>query len=286
MDEIAAYVVRLLEAGAAYRVDDDVYFSVARRRALRAGVGLRPGDDAARCPPSAAVTPSAAARRTPLDPLLWLAARPGEPSWDSPLGAGRPGWHVECSAIALNRLGQRLRRAGRRLRPGLPAPRDVAPRTARPARAAGRSRAPTCTRGMVGLDGEKMSKSRGNLVFVSRLRAGGGRPRRAAPGAAGRALPVRPRVVRRHAARRRAAPGRLARGRRPRRAARAGAAALDAVRTALADDLDTPAALAAVDAWCAGDGDDAAAPAAGRRRRATPCSASPCADLARADYPG
>ena len=49
--------------------------------------------------------PDRPGKRNPLDALLWRAARPGEPSWESPHGPGRPGWHIECSAIALNRLG-------------------------------------------------------------------------------------------------------------------------------------------------------------------------------------
>src|SRR5262249_33032590 len=49
--------------------------------------------------------PDRVGKRDPLDALLWRMARPGEPSWESELGAGRPGWHIECSAIALNRLG-------------------------------------------------------------------------------------------------------------------------------------------------------------------------------------
>src|SRR2546423_576182 len=49
--------------------------------------------------------PDRPGKRDPLDALLWRCARPGEPSWESELGAGRPGWHIECSAIAVNRLG-------------------------------------------------------------------------------------------------------------------------------------------------------------------------------------
>ena len=75
--------------------------------------------------------PDRAGKRDPLDSLLWRGHRYGEPFWDTALGPGRPGWHIECSVIALNRLGHGLRRAGRRLRPDLPAPRALAPRTPR-----------------------------------------------------------------------------------------------------------------------------------------------------------
>ena len=70
--------------------------------------------------------PERAGKRDPLDPLLWRGARDGEPSWDGrSLGPGRPGWHIECTVIALGLLGRADRRAGRRQRPALPAPRDV-----------------------------------------------------------------------------------------------------------------------------------------------------------------
>src|SRR4029079_12023481 len=49
--------------------------------------------------------PERPGKKHPLDCLLWQAAKPGEPSWDSPFGAGRPGWHIECTAIALEHLG-------------------------------------------------------------------------------------------------------------------------------------------------------------------------------------
>ena len=49
--------------------------------------------------------PDRAGKRDPLDCLVWRLERPGEPAWDSPLGRGRPGWHIECTAIALDRLG-------------------------------------------------------------------------------------------------------------------------------------------------------------------------------------
>ena len=122
--------------------------------------------------------PDRPGKKDPLDPLVWRAERPGEPSWESRFGPGRPGWHVECAAIAAEYLGAVLRRAGGRQRPGVPAPRDE--RVAR----AGRLRAGDggafarvyAHSGMVAYQGAKMSKSLGNLVFVSRLRAAGTDP--------------------------------------------------------------------------------------------------------------
>ena len=114
--------------------------------------------------------------------------------------------------------------------------------------------------GMVGLDGEKMSKSRGNLVFVSRLRAAG-----VDPGALRLALlSVHYRTDREWTgAALVAGTERLAAWRvgAARVTGPSGSALLAGLRTALADDLDTPTALALVDAWCATDGEDAGAPA-------------------------
>jgi len=121
--------------------------------------------------------PDRIGKKDVLDCLVWLAARPGEPSWPSPFGAGRPGWHIECSAIALKYLQ--------------PDPTDdfaidiqgggsdlIFPHhemgAAQVAVITDKPYARTYVHtGMVGLDGEKMSKSKGNLVFVSKLVAAG-----------------------------------------------------------------------------------------------------------------
>ena len=121
--------------------------------------------------------PDRVGKKDVLDCLVWLAARPGEPSWPSPFGAGRPGWHIECSAIALTYLK--------------PDPADdfaidiqgggsdlIFPHhemgASQVAIMTGKPYARTYIHtGMVGLDGEKMSKSKGNLVFVSKLIAAG-----------------------------------------------------------------------------------------------------------------
>ena len=62
-------------------------------------------------------------KRDPLDFALWKAAKPGEPSWPSPWGPGRPGWHIECSAMAMKYLGETLDLHGGGRGPDLPAPR-------------------------------------------------------------------------------------------------------------------------------------------------------------------
>ncbi|MCW2614602.1 MAG: cysteine--D-myo-inosityl 2-amino-2-deoxy-alpha-D-glucopyranoside ligase, partial [Frankiales bacterium] len=175
MDEISAFVVRLLDAGAAYRVPtahgDDVYFAVGTAAhfgevsrydtATMLSLFAQRGGD-----------PQRTGKKDPLDPLLWLAARPGEPSWPSPLGAGRPGWHVECAAMAVNRLGMPFDVQGGGS--DLLFPHHEMSAAHGEVAAGGWPFARTYVHaGMVGLEGEKMSKSRGNLVFVSRLRAAG-----------------------------------------------------------------------------------------------------------------
>src|SRR5690606_37674336 len=112
--------------------------------------------------------PDRSGKQDPVDPLLWRAARPGEPSWTSPFGPGRPGWHVECAAIALEHLGTDVDvTAGGR---DLVFPHhEMSASHARVATGEPASEV-YAHAGMVALDGEKMSKSLGNLVFVSKLR--------------------------------------------------------------------------------------------------------------------
>ena len=74
--------------------------------------------------------PDRPGKKDPLDCVVWRGERPGEPSWDSPFGPGRPGWHIECSCDLAGRARRDDRRPGRRLGPGLPAPRDVRERRA------------------------------------------------------------------------------------------------------------------------------------------------------------
>ena len=258
MDEVSALVARLLEAGAAYRVDDDVYFPVAAAQHFGEVSGL----DAATMATLFAERggdPGRVGKKDPLDALLWRAARPGEPSWESPLGAGRPGWHVECAAISLNRLGPTIDVQGGGSDLAFPHHEMSAAHTEVLTGVWPFADAYVHA-GMVALDGEKMSKSLGNLVFVSRLLAGG-----VEPGALRLAL-----LGAHYRADRAWTDATLAGGEQrlaawragvARESGPAGRALLDEVRAALADDLDTPAALAAVDRWCAAEGDDADAPA-------------------------
>jgi L-cysteine:1D-myo-inositol 2-amino-2-deoxy-alpha-D-glucopyranoside ligase len=248
--EIVEVIAKLVVAGAAYRADDpeypDIYFDHAAtghfgyesnydEETMRKLFAERGGD------------PDRVGKRHPLDALLWRMARPDEPSWESELGAGRPGWHIECSAIAVNRLG-----LGFDLQGGgsdLVFPHHEYSAAHAEALAGDRPFARHYVHaGMIGLDGEKMSKSRGNLVFVSRLRADG------VDSAA-----VRLALFAGHYRADRAwtddllktAEARLARWREA--ASLAAAPSVDdtiaRLRDHLTDDLDTPKALAAIDAW-------------------------------------
>jgi L-cysteine:1D-myo-inositol 2-amino-2-deoxy-alpha-D-glucopyranoside ligase len=182
IEPIAGAVVRLLDAGVAYRVDtpdssagDDVYFDLAA--AERPGVwtlGSESGYDRAlmeRLSAERGGDPERAGKRDVLDPLLWRAARAGEPSWESAAGAGRPGWHIECSVIAVDHLGTDVTVQGGGSDLVFPHHEMSA------GHAAALSGHPLASvyshAGMVAYQGEKMSKSLGNLVLVSELRARG-----------------------------------------------------------------------------------------------------------------
>src|SRR5699024_11052416 len=116
--------------------------------------------------------PDRAGKEHPLDALLWRVQRPGEPAWPSPWGDGRPGWHIECSAIARNRLGMRFDIQGGGSDLAFPHHEFSA---AHAEAASGKS--PFARfyvhAAMIGLDGVKMSKSLGNLVRVRELRGEG-----------------------------------------------------------------------------------------------------------------
>ncbi|MEH0970659.1 cysteine--1-D-myo-inosityl 2-amino-2-deoxy-alpha-D-glucopyranoside ligase [Micromonospora sp. CPCC 205546] len=264
--DIADKVLLLLKDGAAYRLEDgtgDVYFDVAASPRFGYESNLT-REQMLEIFPERGGDPDRAGKRDPLDPLLWRGAREGEPSWPGgELGAGRPGWHIECTVIALNLLGERIDVQGGGNDLIFPHHECSAAHAERLTGVA-----PFADHyvhaGMIGLDGEKMSKSRGNLVFVSRLRADRVDP-----------MAVRLALLSGHYRADRAwtdellatSLERLARWRRA-AAAPAGASGeefLAGVRARLADDLDSPGALALADAWAeatlAGNAADPTAPA-------------------------
>ena len=157
-----------------YDVDGDLYFSVTADPSFGEVSGWtatqmlaifaeRGGD------------PDRPGKKDPLDCLLWQAERPGEPAWDSPFGRGRPGWHVECSAIARDHLGAAIDVQGGGSDLVFPH-HEMSASEAQVAEPGTPFARAYVHAGMVGLDGEKMSKSKGNLVLVSRLREHGTRP--------------------------------------------------------------------------------------------------------------
>lgn len=242
---VVELIQRLDVAGAVYSVEGDLYFSVTaddsfgtvsrleRSRMLEL-FGERGGD------------PDRAGKRDPLDCVLWRAERPDEPAWDSPFGRGRPGWHVECAAIALQHLGTDFDVQGGGSDLVFPH-HEMSAGQVQVARPGERFAQVYAHAGMVGYDGEKMSKSRGNLVFVSALRLGEVDP-----------MAIRLTLLRHHYrsdwewtdAELWDAVDMIGRWREA--ASRAGAPTGPVVTTvlaALANDLDAPAAVAAVDAW-------------------------------------
>lgn len=154
----------LLESGDAYERDGTVYFRGADVPA-RAGLG---GDEALALSREYGDRPDDAAKDDPFDVVVWQASGPDEPAWPSPWGAGRPGWHAECTAMVLTAYG-----AGLDLHGG-----GADLRFPHHAYEAAMAEAATGVRpfarawmhvGTVRVDGAKMAKSAGNLVFVSEL---------------------------------------------------------------------------------------------------------------------
>jgi L-cysteine:1D-myo-inositol 2-amino-2-deoxy-alpha-D-glucopyranoside ligase len=252
VDEVIAAVGRLLENGSAYVVDDadypDVYFSIDATEQF----GYESGYDAetmAKYFAERGGDPDRVGKRNPLDALLWRIRRPGEPSWESPFGAGRPGWHIECSAIALNRLGMAFDVQGGGSDLIFPH-HEFSAAHAEAETGERRFARHYVHTGMIGLDGEKMSKSLGNLVKVSVLRRNGvdvGAVRLGLISGHYRDDRMWTDLVLSDGERRLATWRRAA-------ALATGPDATDTVarlRQHLADDLDTPKALAAVDAWAA-----------------------------------
>jgi cysteinyl-tRNA synthetase len=104
--DIITVVAGLIEQGHAYPLDGDVYFSVPSfpnygRLSGRDEEAMRVGE-------RVKATKANEDKRDPRDFALWKAAKPGEPSWESPWGPGRPGWHIECSTMVLKALGERI----------------------------------------------------------------------------------------------------------------------------------------------------------------------------------
>ncbi len=259
-------IQRLQEQGQIYTVETDLYFRVRSDKRFGSVSGLdtatmtalfgeRGGD------------PDRPGKEDPLDCVVWRGERPGEPSWPSPFGPGRPGWHIECAGIAQQHLGLAFDVQGGGSDLVFPHHEMSAGevQVAWPGETFAKLYAHA---GMVAYDGEKMSKSLGNLVFVSALRLSDVDP-----------MGIRLALLQHHYrddwewtdqglwdAVDRADRWRLG-------LARAGGApagpVVEGVLAALADDLDAPRAVELVDAWVeatlAGDLAEESAPGAVRR---------------------
>lgn len=235
--DVLSLTDRLIEAGHAYPADGSVFFSIDTwdaygdlskydREAMLSAASHRGGDI------------ENPVKKNPLDFVLWQPSAEDEPAWDSQWGRGRPGWHIECSALAMRELGETIDLHGGGGDLIFPHHEcEVAQTEAVTGKPFARYWMHV---GMVSLDGVKMSKSLGNLVFVHDLLKEWEPPA------------IRLGVLEHHYR-----PGfdwteatmeRNARRLVQWRTAGEGDAALEDVRMALDDDLDTPTAVAAIDA--------------------------------------
>lgn len=165
IDEIIALIETLIEKGYAYRADNgDVYYDVSRFEHYGQLSGKDPQDLRA-----GARVDVVEAKDDPLDFVLWKAAKPGEPAWASPWGEGRPGWHIECSAMSIHALGPHFDIHGGGLDLQFPHhENEIA-----------QSEAATCQHfvnywmhnGFVRINEEKMSKSLGNFFTLREVLA-------------------------------------------------------------------------------------------------------------------
>lgn len=165
MDQILAFIEALLANGCAYEADGDVYFRVdkAENYAKLANKTLADLEVGA----SGRVDEETARKENPLDFALWKAAKPDEISWDSPWGPGRPGWHIECSVMATEILGDTIDIHGGGADLEFPHhTNEIAQSECKTGKTFANY---WLHNGFVNVDNEKMSKSLGNFVFARDL---------------------------------------------------------------------------------------------------------------------
>jgi cysteinyl-tRNA synthetase len=121
VERMVAVIGELVSLGVAYETSDGVYLSVDQVP----GYGLLAHQPLESLRSGARVE-ALEEKRSPLDFVLWKKAKPGEPTWESPWGPGRPGWHTECVVMSLDLLGDGFDLHGGGTRPGLPSPRERA----------------------------------------------------------------------------------------------------------------------------------------------------------------
>ena len=234
----------LENAQATYRLGNDIYYDIDHARTLgtvghlnriemRTIFGERGGD------------PQRIGKHNPLDALLWRGETPNDPAWDSDFGRGRPGWHIECAAIALEYLGSTIDVQGGGSDLTFPH-HEMSAAHAETATGIEPFARVFMHTGMVALDGTKMSKSLGNLVFVSKLLERGVDP-----------MAIRLTILNNHYRSDwewferdlEAAQTRLDLWRAAFELSTAASSISDELVAALSNDLDTPTALQLVDKW-------------------------------------
>lgn len=161
--DIIEMIEALVERGFAYAVDGDVFYDVTRFRDYGKLSGQRLDELMA-----GTRFETDERKRNPMDFALWKAAKPGEPAWDSPWGPGRPGWHIECSAMSLKYLGNHIDFHGGGIDLVFPHHENEIAQSE-----AYTGIAPFVRfwvhNGLVNMEAEKMSKSLGNVVSVETL---------------------------------------------------------------------------------------------------------------------
>jgi cysteinyl-tRNA synthetase len=167
LDGIKRLIHELEQKGMAYAAAGDVYYAVRKFKGYGKLSGRKLEDMQAGASGRVAEDPEALKKKDPFDFALWKAAKPEEPSWESPWGAGRPGWHIECSAMVKDRLGDQID-----IHVGgadLTFPHhenEIAQSEAVTGQSLSRY---WLHNGMVNVDGEKMSKSLGNFTTIRQL---------------------------------------------------------------------------------------------------------------------
>lgn len=180
MSDIIDIVAEHIKSGFTYEIDHDLYLDLNKIPWSLERLPI-PLDAALEIFRERGGDPERPGKHHPLDPLLWRTRREGEPFWSAPFGEGRPGWHVECVAIAMGNLDDEFASTSSSITIQGGGSDLIFPHHFMTAvQAESLTNRPFAQAyvhaGMIGLDGEKMSKSRGNLIFVSKLLKAGVSP--------------------------------------------------------------------------------------------------------------